>query len=181
MESVSGILNSEAERAPFLHGDAPVSPVPPGAASPAGDALPVAAEAEPAPCRPQQIQVEVAPDAMTAHVSLDPGDSGTPVALADVFDALIAAGVLHGLDDAALRQACETPGPQHFVAARATPPQKGEDASFEFLITDHRERAPKLNAQGLIDFREHGEVPVVDVGQPLIRRTPASAGAAGSD
>ncbi|MGJ4748898.1 flagellar assembly protein A, partial [Leptospira sp. SA-E8] len=43
------------------------------------------------------------------------------------------------------------------------------------------ERAPQVNEQGLIDFRELGEIPFVQPGTPLMRRHPATLGVAGCD
>lgn len=204
MESVSGIRTSEAERLPCLPCEGPASPAPPvvampgdrgqppagGGAAPddtpvaaaaAGDAATVAVEAAAAPSRVRKVSVEIAPDALTARVGLEPGDDGTQVALEELLEALAAAGVVHGLDHGAMHEACQAPGPQSFVAATATPPRAGEDAQFELLVVDHCDRAPRLDEMGLIDFREHGAVPMVDVDQPLMRRTPAAAGVDGSD
>lgn len=131
--------------------------------------------------RPATVTVEIAPDQMTASVVLAPVDGGERIALAEVLGALLKAGVKHGIDQPALAAACQSGLPQRVTAALGTPPQAGVNSSFEVLTEDHRERAPKVNELGMIDFREHGEVPVVDVGQPLMRRIPATAGIPGTD
>ena len=129
--------------------------------------------------RPAKILVEIADDEMSASVSLEPSDSGEPIPIDALLSELAAAGVTHGIDEDALAEACRAVTPQRLVAAVGRAPISGADASFELLIEDHRERAPKVNAQGMVDFREHGEVPVVSPGQLLMRRTPAGAGVAG--
>ncbi|MCV2367971.1 DUF342 domain-containing protein [Roseateles oligotrophus] len=128
---------------------------------------------------PAKILVEIAADEMSASVTLEPSDSGLPIQLDALMSELASAGVTHGIDESALAEACRATSAQQLVAAVGRAPVRGADASFELLIEDHRERAPKVNAQGMVDFREHGEVPVVSPGQLLMRRTPASAGEAG--
>lgn len=54
--------------------------------------------------------------------------------------------------------------------------QHGNDAVFEALISDTVDRAPKLNELGLIDDREHGDIPMVATGSARVRRTPATPG-----
>ena len=55
----------------------------------------------------------------------------------------------------------------------------GEDARFELLVSDARDRSPQVNEHGFIDFRELGEIPVVTADQPLMRRIPATPGQLG--
>ena len=129
--------------------------------------------------RPANIVVEISADEMSASVTLEPSDSGQAIQIDALLNALAAAGVTAGLDVAKLSEACQAATLQRLVAAIGRAPERGGDAGFELLIEDHRERAPKVNAQGMVDFREHGEVPVVSPGQILMRRTPATAGVAG--
>ena len=59
------------------------------------------------------------------------------------------------------------------AVAAGTLPVPGEDARFDPLIQEISDRAPKVNADGLIDYREHGGICLVEPGTPLMRRTPA--------
>lgn len=54
--------------------------------------------------------------------------------------------------------------------------QHGNDAVFEALISDTVDRAPKLNELGRVDYREHGDIPMVATGSARVRRTPATPG-----
>lgn len=54
--------------------------------------------------------------------------------------------------------------------------QHGNDAVFEALISDTVDRAPKLNELGLMDDREHSDIPMVAASGALMRRTPANPG-----
>jgi len=120
--------------------------------------------------RAATIRVALAADCMSAEVTLEPGEATAGVEVVELLAALADAGVRHGVR-----------GVQRVTAALGDPAQDGEDARFELLIEEHRERAPKVDANGMIDFREQGEVPMVEVGQPLMRRIPATAGRAGRD
>ncbi len=128
---------------------------------------------------PPLIRVELTADAMLAQVDLAPGGDGAMPALADVLAALAAAGVERGIDKTALALALARTEPQLVTVAQGQAPQPGEDTRFELLVNDHRDRVPKVDEHGLVDFRELGDVPLVEVGQPLMRRVPPTAGVPG--
>ena len=139
------------------------------------------------------IRVAVAADRMSAEVTLDPGAATQSLGLEDVLTALRDAGVRYGVCEDALAAACAACGAggeggergegglQHVMAALGDMGEKGTDARFEVLVADHRERAPRVNSHGMIDFREQGEVQIVEIGQALMRRMPATPGRAGHD
>jgi uncharacterized protein (DUF342 family) len=125
--------------------------------------------------------IEVERDARHAWVALTPARGGRPVQPDELLQALAAAGVLHGIDEAALRQACALDEAARVQAAAATEPEHGVDTRFELLVSDVRDRAPKVDERGHIDFRELGDIPVVKAGQALMRRHPPTAGRHGLD
>ncbi len=125
------------------------------------------------------VHLQIAPDEMTAALSLTPPQGGKAVAVEDVEQALADAGVVFGIDQAALRQACELGCCSVLPVATGVLPQNGHDTVFESLIAHVVDRAPKLDENGLIDYREHGAVTVVQSGAPLMRRIPATAGVDG--
>lgn len=127
------------------------------------------------------IHVAVSADRMSVELTLDPGNATTRIEVGALLAALAEAGVCHGVREDALTTACAAGGLQRVTAALGDAAQDGEDARFELLVEGPHERAPKLDANGMIDFREQGEVPMVEVGQPLMRRIPATAGLAGRD
>lgn len=131
--------------------------------------------------RDGSVAVEVAADGLTAWVDLVPAQGGREIALDDITGALTQAEVRHGVDQAALQRACASGRPARVEAARGVPPQNGIDARFELQIELVRDRVPHVNEQGLIDFRELGAIPVVEPGQALLRRVPATAGTDGVD
>jgi len=125
------------------------------------------------------LAVHIELDDMAATLNITAARGGKPACVPDVLTALAHAGVSFGMDDAAVAQACQAGVCSALVVARGQVPQDGHDAIFEALISDTVDRAPKLNEQGLIDYREHGDIPVVAVGAALMRRTPATPGVPG--
>jgi uncharacterized protein (DUF342 family) len=125
--------------------------------------------------------LEIAKDVSSAWVNLTPAMGGKAVTADDIVQALSEAGVLFGIDEPALRQACDKGELVRVLAAHSVAPLKGEDAKFEMLIELARDRAPKANEQGLIDFRDQGDIPMVEAGAALMRRILATSGVDGHD
>lgn len=126
-----------------------------------------------------QIVVTLAPDAMSATLDLQPVEGGKAVSVEEVIEALAQAGVVHGVDLVALREACAAGQVAQRTVAAGTPPVAGVDARFDPLLDEISDRSPKVDADGLIDYREHGGICLVEPGTPLMRRTPATPGVAG--
>lgn len=125
------------------------------------------------------VQLRVDADEMTVKLTLAAPHGGEPASMVSVLQALDAAGVVFGIDELAIRQACEAGQCEAAVVALGQPVQHGCDSVFEELIAQTVNRAPTIDAQGLIDYREHGSITVVQPGAPLMRRTPAGTGVAG--
>lgn len=125
------------------------------------------------------IAIEVADDAMTAMVSLSPAQGGKAADINDIIRALSDAGVSLGLDMAALAEACQAGVADKQIIARGTPATEGTDTGFVELVPQTVDRAPRLNEEGLIDYREHGGLVVVEPGAPLMRRIPPVPGEEG--
>lgn len=126
-----------------------------------------------------RIVVQLAADAMSATLDLTPSPDGRNATLEEVMAALTAADITYGLDHDALHAACTQGLAAQLVVARGLPPVHGVNASFEPLALEASVRAPKINAQGLVDYREYSGICLVTPGTPLMRRTPATAGSAG--
>jgi hypothetical protein len=125
--------------------------------------------------------VDVVHDGSCAWLNLTAPQGGRPLRQEDVEQVLTMAGVVAGIDHALLAQACATGQTQRIVAATAVASRKGDATRFELLVADTRDRAPKVDEHGLIDYHELGDIPMVKAGQPLMRRHPPTSGADGSD
>ena len=126
-----------------------------------------------------EIQVQVEEGDTLAYIKISPAKGGKLATPEDVLLALKEAGVVSGIDSEAVAQACSLGNCDQFVIAHGTSPQKGTDAVFEELIPKTVNRAPKVDEQGHIDYREHGVINVVQPSTPLMRRIPATAGVPG--
>lgn len=146
-----------------------------------GNALPEAFEMPVGERRDACFTLDIASDAMCAWVTLTPAYGGNDVMPENIVNALNEAGVVFGIDVLALQQACAAGLEARIVAASAALPQNGEDARLELLVEVTRDRAPHVNEVGLIDFRELGAIPMVEAGQPLMRRVPPTPGVGGKD
>lgn len=120
--------------------------------------------------------VHIAPDDMHAVLGLTAARGGTPASVPAVLHLLGRSGVLAGIDHAAIERICAAAQSTEQIVAVGTPPRHGTDARFEPLVADVVDRAPKLDSAGHIDYREHGDIPVVQRGMPLMRRIPADPG-----
>lgn len=125
------------------------------------------------------IKVHIAPDEMAAELSLTAARGGKAAAMEDVIQALAEAGVVFGIDEEALLRACAAGICSNVLAASGVLPQDGQDTVFEELVAQTADRTPKLDEYGLIDYREQGQIAVVQSGTPLMRRTPPTAGVDG--
>ena len=125
------------------------------------------------------IQVQIAPDDMRAVLSISKARGGKAATPEDVMQALASAGVTMGIDQTAVASACRQLACSGVVVASGVLPKDGQNATFEELIPELGDRAPKVDENGLIDYREHGSIMVVHAGEPLMRRQPATPGVDG--
>jgi len=125
------------------------------------------------------IQVHIAADDMAAQLSLVAPQGGKAAGVEDIQRALLEAGVLFGVDPALVAQACAAGVVDHALVARGEMPQNGKDTLFEPLIPQAVDRSPKLDANGLIDYRERGGITVVKANDPLMRRVLPTLGVPG--
>ncbi len=122
------------------------------------------------------LAVQLAGDDMLASLSLTAARGGAAATVADARRVLAQSGVVAGIDDGLVSMICAAAQSTEQVVATGTPARDGVDARFEPLVPKVVDRAPKLDSAGHIDYREHGDIPVVQPGVPLMRRIPAIAG-----
>ncbi len=123
-----------------------------------------------------RIEVLVAEDDMSAAINLSLPQGGKQATIEDVLQALHDAGVTFGIDHAALVQACNVGAVQALPVAIGAAPEDGIDTDFQEIVAGSSDRAPRVNAEGLIDYREHSAIALVEPGAPLMRRIPPTAG-----
>lgn len=113
---------------------------------------------------------------------LAPEPNGKALSLDEAKMKLRDAGVIHGIDEAALTNLLEAKtydSPR--IAARATPPIEGEDGKLTFhFSTDERTGAPRELGCGRVDYRSLDLYVPVTENQLLVTRTPATEGMPGT-
>lgn len=129
--------------------------------------------------RDAPIVVLVDGDEMQAWVSVGAAQGGRQADFERVLQALREHGVIAGVDSALVDSLCAQQPVERVLVAQGVPAQDGIDARFEELGMQAASRAPKVNADGMIDYREHGAISLVEPGQALMRRHPATPGVPG--
>jgi uncharacterized protein len=124
--------------------------------------------------------VVVAPDALTAWLTLvPPSHGGAAPDMTAARAALAKAGVVFGIDEAALGTALGSGLGARTELAHGIPPQPGIDGWLEPLVELNQQRHPKVDQSGHVDFRDLGNLPSVNVGDALMRRHPPKPGVMG--
>jgi uncharacterized protein len=129
--------------------------------------------------RDGRFSLEIPADAMSAWLNFVPPCGGKAVAPDEIVAALAEAGVIFGVDAAAVNEVCRSVLPARVVVAEGVAPIQGDDVRFELLVADTRDRVPQVDENGLVDFRELGAIPLVVAEQPLMRRIPPTSGVPG--
>lgn len=127
-----------------------------------------------------KVEITITSDDMLAELTVTPPRGGNAITLPSLQQALAEFGVTFGIDQQALERACAAGACSHLPIAHGKLPENGTDSSFEELVDQTSNRVPQVNADGLIDYREHSNITVVHAGMPLMRRTPATPGTNGS-
>ena len=134
-----------------------------------------------AECRPGRGVVQVARDRMSATLTLDPPQGGAALTLDDLKQLLATKGVKAGVLDDALASAAAAGQAQDLEVARGQPAVNGEHTRFEALVPDMPQRHPRIDEDGMTDYRDLGDLVVVKEGTPLMRRHPPTDGTEGVD
>lgn len=129
--------------------------------------------------RDATIEIQVARDEMTAHLTLVAAQGGKAATLGDILQALTDAGVIFGVNDDILLRASESGHVHQAAIAEARKPVNGDNSLFEALIENPPNRAPLVDENGFIDYRERGAIQTVQADTPLMRRIAATPGIEG--
>ena len=128
-----------------------------------------------------EYQVHISSDGMNATLNIIPPIGGKAANTEDALHALNKAGVTFGIDQTAVQDACQRGSCSNVIVARGRDAMDGNNALFEDLIPHTVNREPKVDENGLIDYRERGEIVAVQAGDALMRRIPATNGTDGQN
>lgn len=125
--------------------------------------------------------IAITPDWMSVSLTVTRLEGQDSPSVAGATEFLNKAGVVCGIDAAALGAAVAQCDGQAVVVAQGTPAQDGTDARLEALVRVNRDRHPQVDDSGHTDFHDLGKTPSVTTGQPVMRRHPPGAGTPGRD
>lgn len=136
-----------------------------------------------------EILLTVSEDALSASISLSPAVGEEAVESAEAFLQDIKAildekGVVFGVYNDEILKACVTSSMtthQPFIAAQGEALKEGRPAEIIYYFQIEYLRAGAITEEGLIDFRERGDVPFVKQGDLLCLLIPAVPGKNGID
>lgn len=120
------------------------------------------------------IIVKVEKSGMSATINVSPIEN-EEYQYEDLVKALEDANVVYGVDEEALLNIVNT---KYFyldvIVARGKAPQDGTDGYYEYLFETDVDVKPKILADGSVDYKSMGEVPVVEEGTELVHYHPAT-------
>jgi len=131
----------------------------------------------------EDLIIDIKKDEMTAEARLiAPETNGPVLGFENAKIKLNEAGVIHGIDDEALRKMLDGKDyGEPYVVARATPSEDGEDGRLVFhFSTDPRTGSPVEIGGGRVDYRVLDLFIPVTEGQLLVTKTDATEGQPGS-
>lgn len=126
--------------------------------------------------------INVAKDKMSAWLTMTPAYGGVPVTFEQIRQSLKEKGIVSGIITSAELEAILKEGKAtDYLIAQGLPPVPGLDAQFHSLVPEMQERRPRINENGIADFRDLGHLVLVKQGDPLMRRTLPTEGKKGKN
>ena len=124
------------------------------------------------------IEVEVAPDRMTAYISLvDGSGTGRRISMESVHAAIEKAGISHGLVAENVEKAVEAAKAgtevRGLAIAEGTPPVDQSENKLEMLVDLQSDGGVRLRKDGSADYRTRNEIHTVKKDQALCRILPS--------
>lgn len=120
------------------------------------------------------ITVTVEKNGMSATINVSPIE-GENYKYEDLANALEIANVVYGVDKEVLLEIVEN---KRFfldvIVARGVEPVDGTDGYYEYLFETDVDVRPKILADGSVDYKSMGQVPVVEEGTELVHYHPAT-------
>lgn len=129
----------------------------------------------------QRARVTVAGDGMTATLILfRPATDEPPVTVDEVMTEVEGAGVIHGIDEEAIRRVVNAEDYNNpTTIATGDRPIKGENSKFEYQFDTSLKHTPKEDEEGRIDYRDINFIQNVDKDAVLVTKTPPTDGVPG--
>ena len=124
-----------------------------------------------------RIAVRIADDEMSAYIQMQAAHGSNHLTYNDVIQALHNAGVIAGVDNAAINLLLRNGFAEDVRVATGTAPVQGADSAFEMLTSAHQQYSQKPNLlSDSIAFAAERGITIVQKDQALVRRLPATLG-----
>lgn len=125
--------------------------------------------------------VRVSKDRMVAWLTLTPPFGGAAVTIEKIHQSLEEKGIVSGIMVAEIEAAVRKGHATDQIIAQGVHPVPGIDAQFHCLMPEVKERRPQIDERGVANYRDLGELVVVEKGDVLMRRMPPTIGEEGYD
>jgi uncharacterized protein (DUF342 family) len=123
--------------------------------------------------------IRVSKDRMTAWLTMTPPLGGAAVTIEKIRQSLEEKGIVSGIMVTEIEAAVRKGHTTDQIIAQGQPPVPGTNAQFHCLMPEVKERRPQIDEHGVADYRDLGQLIVVEQGDPLMRRLPPTTGEEG--
>jgi len=127
------------------------------------------------------MSVDITDMEMRAYMTVTPpGPGGADLSFEEILGLLKSGGIVHGIDDEAIRTFIDYPAyNEKVLVAEGTKPQNGMDAQILYNFNVYRDEVQLKEKNGRVDFRELNLVENVEAGQILATKKPPEEGKSG--
>lgn len=126
-----------------------------------------------------ELKVDISSDEISATLTIVPAFGGHAISKDEVLAALLGQGITEGIDLEAINGAIAQGFANNVLIARGRPPEHGADGFLECVLPETRDRRPRVNESGQVDYRDLGDIFVVRPGDLLMLRHPPTDGIPG--
>lgn len=127
-----------------------------------------------------EIQILISRDKMEVTLQIDFPPNCRPVTLEEVTKKLQESGVVFGVDEDAVKTAYQRPGFK-VTCAKGQPAVEGTNAYIQYYTSAENKGRPVELENGRVDFKSLNLFTVVEQGQLLAEKIPATSGTSGID
>lgn len=131
--------------------------------------------------RDGSFDIVVSDSRMEAWLSLVAPRGGRAVSMEQIEEAIRVRQIVHGVKRAELEAALAAGACEHVLIAEGEEPEQGTPAYFDSLLESLKASGHEHDDDEVVDYRDLGNLVVVDPGTPLMRRHPAVQGRNGVD
>lgn len=131
--------------------------------------------------RDAEVSITIAPDLMSAFLTVIPPHGGKPVAAEQIRLALTEKQLVTSLQDEQIERIVAAGQADAELIAQGRAAVDGEDGRLECLIEMVRDRHPHLDEHDIANYRDLGGIVTVGQGQRLMEKHPPTPGEAGEN